>query len=175
MLALLRSRMHRMESLIDGILQYSRAGRVHEPAEPVDVAALVDELVDLLSPPEATIETTGLPALVTERLPLQQILQNLIGNAVKHGGPGVTVTVSATDAGPFWRFSVADNGPGIPEEYQGRIWGIFQTLEPRDRVEGTGIGLSLVKKLVEAQGGSVMLQSRPGEGAAFSFTWPKNN
>ena len=175
MLALLRSRMHRMESLIDGILQYSRAGRVHEPAEPVDVAALVDEIVDLLSPPEATIETTGLPALVTERLPLQQILQNLIGNAVKHGGPGVTVTVSATDAGPFWRFSVADNGPGIPEEYQGRIWGIFQTLEPRDRVEGTGIGLSLVKKLVEAQGGSVMLQSRPGEGAAFSFTWPKNN
>jgi len=108
-------------------------------------------------------------------VPLQQVLQNLIGNAVKHGGPGVAVRVSAEDAGAYWRFAVADNGPGIPEEFQHRIWGIFQTLEPRDKVEGTGIGLSLVKKLIERQGGGVTLHSRPGEGAVFSFTWPKNN
>ena len=175
MLGLLRSRMHRMEALIDGILQYSRAGRVHEPAEEVDVAALVDEIVDLLSPPAATIETVDLPVFVTERLPLQQVFQNLIGNAIKHGQPGVTVTVSAEDAGSFWRFSVADDGPGIPGEYQDRVWAIFQTLESRDKVEGTGIGLSLVKKLVEGHGGGVSLQSRPGEGATFTFTWPKSN
>jgi signal transduction histidine kinase len=175
MLALLRSRMHRMEALIEGILQYSRAGRVHEPPELVNVDTMVAELVDLLSPPAATIETRDLPVLVTERVPLQQILQNLIGNAVKHGGPGVTITVSADEAGPYWRFHVADNGPGIPEEFHRRIWAIFQTLEPRDKVEGTGIGLSLVKKLVESQGGSVALHSRAGEGAVFTFTWPKNN
>lgn len=176
MLALLRSRMHRMEALIDGILQYSRAGRVHEPPEEVHTAALVHEVVDLLSPETATvIADASLPVLFTERLPLRQVLQNLIGNAIKHGGPGVTIIVSAEEEGPLWRFQVKDDGPGIPEELQGRIWGMFQTLEPRDKVEGTGIGLSLVKKLVEAQGGTVALHSRPNEGAAFTFTWWKNS
>ena len=176
MLALLRSRMHRMEALIEGILQYSRAGRAHEPPQHVNAAALVEEIVDLLSPDTATvIADASLPELFTERLPLQQVLQNLIGNAIKHGGPGVTITVSAEDAGSMWRFQVKDDGPGIPQELQGRIWGIFQTLEPRDKTEGTGIGLSLVKKLVEAQGGTVAVHSRPAEGAAFTFTWWKNS
>jgi len=176
MLALLRTRMHRMEALIDGILQYSRAGRVHEPPEQVDVAATIEELVDLLAPESATVEIDAeLPVFVTERVPLQQVFQNLLGNAIKHGGEGVTITVSAIDEGPYWRFVVADDGPGIAKEYHDRIWGIFQTLEARDRVEGTGIGLSLVKKLVEAQGGSVGLESHPGAGAAFTFTWPKNS
>ena len=176
MLALLRTRMHRMESLIDGILQYSRAGRVHEPPEQVDVAASIEELVDLLAPESATIEIQGeLPVFVTERVPLQQVFQNLLGNAIKHGGDGVTITVSAVDEAAHWRFVVADDGPGIAPEYHDRIWGIFQTLEPRDRVEGTGIGLSLVKKLVETQGGTVAVESQPGAGSAFSFTWPKNN
>lgn len=176
MLGLLRSRMHRMEALIEGILQYSRAGRVHEPPQQVDVSALVDEVVDLLSPETATvIADASLPVLFTERLPLRQVLQNLIGNAIKHGGRGVTITVSAEDAGSMWRFQVTDDGPGIPAELQTRIWGIFQTLEPRDKTEGTGIGLSLVKKLVEAQGGTVAVHSRPAEGAAFTFTWWKNS
>ena len=176
MLALLRTRMHRMEALIDGILQYSRAGRVHEPPVEVDVAALIEELVDLLAPESATIEIdSGLPVFVTERVPLQQAFQNLLGNAIKHGGQGVTITVSARDEGTHWRFIVADDGPGIAKDYHERIWGIFQTLEPRDKVEGTGIGLSLVKKLVETQGGIVAVDSEPGAGSAFSFTWPKNN
>jgi signal transduction histidine kinase len=176
MLALLRTRMHRMEALIDGILQYSRAGREHESPVEVDVAALVEELVDLLAAEAATVEIEpGLPVFVTERVPLQQVFQNLLGNAIKHGGEGVTITVSARDEGAVWRFTVADDGPGIPEAYHERIWGIFQTLEPRDKVEGTGIGLSLVKKVVEAHGGAVALESRPGAGSAFSFTWPKNN
>jgi signal transduction histidine kinase len=176
MLALMRSRMHRMEALIDGILQYSRAGRVHEPPEEVNTAALIHEIVDLLSPETArVIVDASLPVLFTERLPLRQVLQNLIGNAIKHGGPSVTITVSAEDAGSMWQFQVKDDGPGIPEALQGRIWGIFQTLEPRDKTEGTGIGLSLVKKLVEAQGGTVAVHSRQGEGAAFQFTWWKNS
>lgn len=142
----------------------------------VDVAALIEELVDLLAPESATIEIEGeLPVFVTERVPLHQVFQNLLGNAIKHGGEGVTITVSARDEGPHWRFVVADDGPGIAREYHERIWGIFQTLEPRDKVEGTGIGLSLVKKIVEAHGGTVAIESEAGAGSAFSFTWPKNN
>lgn len=172
MLALIRSRMHRMEGLIDAILQYSRAGRTHAPAVAVDVGNLVREVVDLLAPAEATVTIEpDLPVVVTELMPLQQVFQNLIGNAIKHGGPHVTIHVRAEAAGDLWRFSVSDNGKGIPEAFQERIWGIFQTLEPRDKVEGAGVGLSLVKKLVEAQGGTVGLQSAQGSGATFTFTW----
>jgi light-regulated signal transduction histidine kinase (bacteriophytochrome) len=174
MLALMRGRMHRMEGLIDGILQYSRAGRTHEPPADVDTRRLIADVVDLLSPESAEIVVApDLPVVRTERLPLQQVFQNLIGNAVKHGGRGVRVEISAGDAGEFWEFRVADNGPGIPAEFHDRIWGIFQTLQPRDEVEGAGIGLSLVRKLVEAQGGRVAVRSAPGEGATFSIWWRK--
>lgn len=175
MLGLIRSRMHRMEGLIDGILQYSRAGRLHEPPVTVDVAELIDEVVDLLGPPAGTVTTDGaLPVVVTELAPLRQVFQNLIGNGLKHGGAAVAIRVSAADEGDTWRFRVTDNGPGIPVEFHDRVWGMFQTLEPRDRVEGAGIGLSLVKKVVEGQGGTVGLESTPGAGAAFTFTWRKS-
>jgi len=174
MLELMRSRMHRMESLIDGILQYSRAGRTHEPPTEIDVRRLIHDIVDLLSPDHGEIVVApDLPAIVAEKLPLQQVFQNLIGNALKHGGYDVVVNVSARDADDFWEFRVTDNGPGIAPEYHDRIWSIFQTLQPRDEVEGTGIGLSLVKKLTEAQGGRVGLESAPGQGATFSVWWPK--
>ena len=175
MLALMRGRVHRMEGLIDGILQYSRAGRVHEPPVRVDVTDLVRDVVDLLAPPADTVTLDpALPVVLSELMPLKQVFQNLIGNALKHAGNGVAIHVSVEDEGEWWRFAVTDNGPGIPAEFQDRIWGIFQTLEPRDKVEGAGVGLSLVKKLVEAQGGSVGLASKPGEGCAFTFTWRKS-
>jgi PAS domain S-box-containing protein len=174
MLALMRTRMHRMESLIEGILQYSRAGRAHEKPVSVDVGRLVRETVDLLAPESAIVSVqVELPVIVSELTPLRQVFQNLIGNAIKHGGPGVHIDIEARDAGAFWEFSVTDNGPGVPAEYQERIWGIFQTLDARDRVEGTGIGLSLVKKLVEAQGGQVGVTSSPDSGARFWFWWRK--
>jgi PAS domain S-box-containing protein len=174
MLALMRNRMHRMESLIEGILQYSRAGRGYERPVPVDVGRLVRETIDLLSPESAVVSVhTDLPVVVAAPTPLRQVFQNLIGNAIKHGGDGVQIDIEAKDAGAFWEFSVRDNGPGVPPEYHDRIWGIFQMLEPRDTVEGTGIGLSLVKKLVEAQGGQVGITSSAGTGARFWFTWRK--
>jgi signal transduction histidine kinase len=82
------------------------------------------------------------------------------------------VEVTAEERGPFWEFAVRDNGPGIAPEYHDRIFGIFQTLAARDKVEGTGIGLSLVRKLVESRGGRVWVESAEGEGAAFRFLWP---
>jgi signal transduction histidine kinase len=175
-MTLLRGRVQRMEALIDGILQYSRAGRVGANAERVDVAALLREIVELLAPPADVTIVLGreFPILDTERVPLQQVFLNLIGNAVKYSRrEGAIIRVDAAMTDGTWTFSIADNGPGIAPEYHERIFGIFQTLEPRDKVEGTGIGLSVVKKIVESRGGRVTLESAPGAGAAFRFTWPE--
>lgn len=175
---LLQGRVHRMEALIDGILAYSRASRAVSKPEQVDVGQLVHDVVELLATGESV--TTELPAemptVEAERVKLQQVFMNLIGNAVKFARaarPDPVVRVSWRDTGDAYQFSVSDNGPGIAPEYHERIWGIFQTLEARDKVEGTGIGLSVVKKIVEARGGRVWLESSPGAGAAFHFTWLK--
>jgi signal transduction histidine kinase len=176
MLELMRTRMNRMEALIEGILQYSRAGRTAEKAQTVDTRALALGVVDLLGLGDEIDLVIGeeLPTIESAPLPLQQIFINLVGNAVKYNrSPRPLVEIHARDAGRFVAFSVRDNGPGIPREYHERIWGIFQTLEARDKVEGTGIGLSLVRKLVEAQGGRAWVESAPGEGATFHFLWPR--
>jgi PAS domain S-box-containing protein len=175
-MTLVRGRVQRLEALIDGILQYSRAGRVRSQIERVDVGALLTDVVELLAPPSevAVMIAPDMPTITTERTPLQQVFMNLISNAIKYNNrPGATVHVSARDAGIMYAFSVADNGPGIEPQYHERIFGIFQTLESRDRVEGTGIGLSIVKKTVELHGGSIRVDSTLGEGATFTFEWPK--
>ena len=175
-LRLMQGRVHRMEALIDGILAYSRAGRRLNASETVDTGALVQEVIQLLAPPAGiTIAVQGpFPTLEAERVPLQQVFLNLIGNAVKYAGaarPDVGIQVTCRDAGDGFEFAVSDNGPGIAPQYHERIWGVFQTLEARDTVEGTGIGLSVVKKIVESRGGSVSVESGPGQGATFRFTW----
>ena len=117
-----------------------------------------------------------LPVIFTERLPLQQVLSNLIGNAVKYGPEGTTVIeVSVLDIGTHYEFAVQDNGPGIHPAYHDKIFGLFQTLREKTDKESTGIGLSIVKKIVEERGGVVRLVSSPGNGAKFIFTWPKNS
>jgi PAS domain S-box-containing protein len=174
---LLTGRVHRMEALINGILDYSRAGRVREQPESVDVGALLTETIEMLSPtPPASIQVeTRMPVVHSERVPLQQVFLNLMSNALKHAlRPDTLVRVRCSETGDGWEFAIADNGPGISPEYHERIWGIFQTLRARDEVEGTGIGLSVVKKIVEARGGSVRVESAVGQGATFFFTWPKS-
>jgi len=176
MLELMRVRMHRMEGLIEGLLHYSRAGRAHQEPEIVDVGRLVREVIDLLSPPPTvsiSIER-DLPTIQTERPMLQQVFMNLIGNAIKHANRAdARVAITSRRVGPFYEFSIKDNGPGIAAEFHERIWGIFQTLEARDRVEGAGIGLALVKKIVESQKGRAWVESAPGTGATFRFLWKK--
>jgi PAS domain S-box-containing protein len=175
-LELLRGRAHRMEALIDAILQYSRVGRAGDAPQQVDVGRMLDEVVDLLAPAPGAVRVEGaMPTILTERVPLQQTFHNLIGNSLKHGGPEVRVTVSSAEAGEFYAFTVADTGPGIAPQYHERIFGIFQTLASRDKVEGSGLGLALVKKIVETQGGTVTLDSDEGRGAAFTFTWPRES
>jgi signal transduction histidine kinase len=176
---LLRGRVHRMEALIDGLLQYSRIDRRPMKGERVDVRAMLADVVDLLAPPAGfAVELAhDLPVLTTTRLALQQVFMNLIGNAIKHHDRPQEgrVSVSVADAGELYEFRVADDGPGIDPAYHEKVFVIFQTLEPRDKVEGTGIGLAIVKKTVERFGGAVRVESagRGSRGATFAFTWPR--
>ncbi|MBC8078552.1 MAG: PAS domain S-box protein, partial [Chloroflexales bacterium] len=167
---LLRGRVHRMEALIDGILQYSRVGRVRGAIEPVLVGDLLDDVVDLLAPPAPfCIEVApDMPTVEADKVLLGQVFANLIGNAIKHHNRADgQVWVEWRDTGPLVEFSVRDDGPGIAPQYHERAFAIFQTLAPRDRVEGSGLGLSLVKKIVESEGGTVTLESQEGQGAIF--------
>jgi PAS domain S-box-containing protein len=177
-LTLLRGRVDRLAGLIEGVLAYSRADRAQGTREPVDVAELLRETIALLAPPaHVTIELApSLPRLHTTRVPLQQVFLNLLGNAIKHGSrpdTPLTVRIEARLQGERWELSVADDGPGIAPAYHERIWQVFQTLAPRDRVESTGIGLSVVRKIVEHRGGRAWVESAPGAGATFRFTWPR--
>ncbi len=174
---LLRGRVHRMVALIDGILQYSRAGRMQQ-VETVNISALLSEVIGLLAPPPEVLIVVepGMPIFKTEKIPLEQIFMNLIGNAIKYANcPDARVWVSVREVGKYYEFAIADNGPGIAPQYHEKIWSIFQRLEARDKVEGTGIGLSVVKKIVESRGGRVSVESEIGAGATFRFTWPKHS
>jgi chemotaxis family two-component system sensor kinase Cph1 len=171
---LLRGRVDRLEGLINGILDYSRAGK-RVAIERIDLKVLVTELIELIEPPpHVTIKVVEpMPMLEAERVPLIQVLMNLISNAIKHGKPeGTRITIEAAEEGAFVRIAVTDDGPGIAKEYHERIWGIFQTLRGRDEIEGTGIGLSIVRKIVEARGGRAWLESDEGHGATFFVEWP---
>jgi len=173
---LLQGRVKRMHNLIEGILQYSRAGRVREQQMDVDLSQLLPEVIDLLSPPahiKVQIETP-LPTVSAEPTRIEQVFQNLLSNAVKYNDkPEGLIRVGGIDDGEHWRFYVADNGPGIEEKDFERIFQLFQTGKPRDQVESTGVGLAVVKRSVEMYGGRVWLESKVGEGSKFSFTYPK--
>lgn len=174
--SLLISRTKRMHNLIEGILQYSRVGRVKEKKKSVDLNRVVQETIDLLAPPtqiQISVEDE-LPTVVGERTRLGQVFQNLLGNAIKFmDKPEGQVSVGCVDEETHWLFSVADNGPGIEEQYHAKIFQIFQTLAPRDEFESTGVGLALVKKIVEVWGGSIWVESSIGQGSTFFFTLPK--
>lgn len=173
-MSLLHGRVQRMEALIDGILTYSRAARSRVPAEKVDTGKLMSEVIDLIAPEEVEIRVAdSMPTVLAEKVPLQQVFMNLVGNAIKYGSvQKPVVTVGAVEKDGFAEFSICDNGPGIAAEFQDRIWGIFQILAARDKVEGTGIGLAVVRKIVESRGGLAWVESEPGKGACFYFTWP---
>jgi signal transduction histidine kinase len=178
-LELLRSRVLRMEALIDGMQAYVRASRTKDLREPIALASVLDEVLALLAPPAGVVTIDipeAMPLLEAQRFPFQQVWSNLLGNALKHGArEGAAVRVTARDAGDAWEFSVSDNGPGIAPQFQQRIFGIFQTLKARDEVEGAGIGLAIVQTVVGDRGGRVWVESDPRHGgAAFFFTWPKS-
>jgi signal transduction histidine kinase len=171
----LRSRVIRLESLINGILEYSRVGRTDVPEETVDVFSLVEEIEDLLQPPpHIQIEVVDeLPVVDAPRILLFQVLSNLIGNAIKyHDKPEGSVWISGVERDDHVELVVEDDGPGIPKEYFEQIFVIFQTLQSKDKFESTGIGLTLVKRIVEERGGQVRVESEVGKGSRFTVIWP---
>jgi PAS domain S-box-containing protein len=173
---LLRSRVLRMEALISGLLDYSRVGRTEAAIEQVSVHALVTDVIDFLDPPATfAIELApDLPTLPARQLLLHQVFANLIGNAIKHHDrPDGHITITVQDQDTFYEFAVADDGPGIAADYHDRIFVIFQTLTVRENKENTGVGLSIVKKIVETEGGQIRVESQLGQGTCFRFTWLK--
>lgn len=177
-LGLMNGRVKRMSALIDGILRYSKLGRLEEEKERVDLNQLVRETIDLLGPPRnVEVTVTGkLPVLFFEKVRIQQVFQNLIGNAIKFlDKPKGKVRMGCADTGADWKFSVEDNGPGIEERYQQRIFKMFETLASSDDGGSTGIGLTIAKKIVEMNGGKIWLESKVGQGSTFFFSLPKDS
>ncbi|NVJ19663.1 hypothetical protein HUW62_00215 [Myxococcus sp. AM011] len=172
---LLRGRVRRLETLLEGLLEYSRATRWRHAPEPVDVGALLQALMAQLTAGSPARLDLGpaMPILTTERLPLQQVLMNLLSNAAKHARrDDLRVRVEVVDVRGVPQFRVTDNGQGIASQHHEKIWSPFQTLVARDQVEGAGMGLCVVKRIVESRGGQVGVVSDLGHGATFHFTWP---
>ena len=165
-----------MSFLIDSIQQYSMLGQSSQKKRKVDVNEVLSEVISIVAPPE-NIEISvenELPVLMCERTHIIQIFQNLLSNAIKYMDKSIgQIKVSCAEEDYFWKFSVSDNGPGINHRHTEKIFKIFQTLSPRDGVESTGIGLSIVKKLVELNNGRVWVESDVGQGSTFFFTLPK--
>lgn len=175
-LDLLVARVLRMQGLIDGILAYSRVVRVREGVVPVDLERELPLVVDSLAPPShlSVLLQRPLPTVVAEKTRIMQVFQNLLSNALKyHDKPKGQIRVEFDESADMYTFRVGDNGPGIDERFHERIFQIFQTLKPRDECEGTGIGLTVVRKVVELHGGRIWLESKVGEGTTFFFTLPR--
>ncbi len=175
-LHLLKGRAARMDRLINGLLELARIGRSRQKSERVDVTELLHETIDLASPStKARVLIIGaMPMLTAERVALQQVLLNLITNALQHAGrPDVVVRITAVERADEVELVISDNGVGIAPEHHVRVWQMFQTLVSRDHAETTGIGLAIVKKQVEANGGRAWIDPAAREGAALHFTWPK--
>jgi signal transduction histidine kinase len=175
--ARLRIRINRLEGLLDGLLEYSRAGRLKAETITVDSRELCEEVVEYLAPPDGFTVDVGsdLPEFETVKSALQTVLGNLIANAIKHHDrKRVAISITAVDLGDTYNFSVSDDGPGIDPAHHQRVFEIFQTLTPRSKMDTSGIGLSIVTRLVAAAGGSVTIKSETGKrGTVFEFTWKK--
>jgi signal transduction histidine kinase len=175
---LLRTRVKRMESMIDSLLLYARAGRQEAQLETFDLAELLSEIIDSLAPPESfRIEIQPpLPKLTTKRVFLSQVFANLISNAIKHH-TSVTghLHIWAIEHPDCHEFIVTDDGPGIAPEHHEKVFAIFQTFAGKDNNDSTGIGLAIVKKIIETEQGTIRLESSLGQGTTFYVTWPKSH
>jgi len=172
----------RMKSLIDSLLDYSRLGKIKE-YNAIHTSNLIEaikiDLGGMISKAKAKITTKNLPIITGSDVEIRLLFQNLISNGIKFIDPNTTPNIMISciktedeELHKYWQFAVTDNGIGIPENYQDRIFAIFQRLHNREKYEGTGIGLAHCKKIVESHGGKIWLQSKEGIGTTFYFTIP---
>jgi len=175
-LGLMSSRVSRMHTLLDDLLAYSRVGRIDAAVAETNVATMLGSiLATLIPPPHIRVRIEGeFPVIMTATAQLEQVLRNLMDNAIKHHDKANgEVVLVCKRVGDRMDFLVRDDGPGIPPRFHEKIFELFQTLKRRDEIEGTGIGLAIVKKLVERQGGQITVRSRgDGTGTEFHFQWP---
>lgn len=176
-LVLLKQRTNRLSNLLDDLLQFSRAGRQKSLVREVDLKPFFEELFTLVAAerPSALRVLGDMPKITTAVAPMEQVFGNLFGNALKHHDKGhCTVTVNYRRLPDHHQFRVSDDGPGVPSEFQGRVFGMFQTIKPRDELEASGMGLAVIKRVVESVGCSIKLESDPsrGRGTTFTVTWP---
>ena len=188
---MITEQVQRMYQLIDGILAYSQAGIVREDRIPVSISLVIFEVLQILSPPPSVQIIIGddMPVITAERTKIQQVFQNLIGNSLTHlNRDDGEIRISArpasdkdgtplesggcgTESNPeFWEFEIVDNGPGIDLSLHESIFEIFTSYPSHDGKKSSGIGLSIVKRIVETSGGSIWVNSVPGGGATFCFT-----
>ncbi|MCK4797037.1 MAG: hypothetical protein KAT05_06620, partial [Spirochaetes bacterium] len=170
---LLIGRAKRMNNLIDGILQYSRVGRIKGIEVEINLDNVLSEIIEMISPPKnikITVQNE-LPLIIGDKTRIEQVFQNLIGNAIKFmDKPDGNINIGFSDEDSYWKFWVSDNGIGIDEKHYDKVFQIFQTLISRDVKESTGIGLSIVHKIVEMYGGKIWVESKLGKGSTFYFT-----
>ncbi len=175
-ITMLQGRVMRMQQLIEDLLKYAKTGRGEMPLETVNLNHLVEEVVEGQARPVGfqILVPKPLTQIAGRTIELYQLFQNLIGNAVKYRAADEgMVSITQQEEGNFWLFKVQDDGIGIDPKHHKRVFQVFQRLASSEEIEGTGIGLALVQKIVEAMGGSISLQSQEGKGSTFLFTWPK--
>lgn len=173
---LIKGRLVRAENMIRGILLYARVGKQNLEREYINLNVLLQDILENLAiRPGLRIEIPdNLPEIYSERIPLHQVLSNLISNAIKyHDKADGFIRVNVKTRTDYYEFFVEDNGPGISKTYHDKIFAIFQTLQERDSFESTGVGLAIVKKILDDRKQRVNVISESGKGTTFSFTWPK--
>jgi PAS domain S-box-containing protein len=176
LLGLMRSRIGRMEKLLDDLLTFSRVGRTDSVVRDTKLADIFASIVEILNPPaHIQVRAEGeLAVIMTASAQLEQVLRNLVNNAIKHHDkPSGEVILSAKRAGDFVEIVVRDDGPGILPQFHEKIFELFETLKRRDEAESTGMGLTIVKKLIERQNCRITVHSQgDGTGTEFRFQWP---
>ena len=174
-LKMLRSRVSRLENLIQGILMYAKAGKSKSNPEIIDTKAFIHEIIGLLHPPKnAIINLLGeWPTIETDPIRFHQVVSNLLSNAIKYNNKEqIVINMGCQSKEGYNEFFIEDNGNGIEEEYHQKIFHLFQTLESNQENASTGIGLSIVKNIIEEMGGSIYVESQINKGSKFKFCWP---
>jgi light-regulated signal transduction histidine kinase (bacteriophytochrome) len=174
--SLLKSRIQRMEILISAILDYSKIDGEDGKIQKIDTKKNLIDLIDLLGT-EENIHIhlqENYPSIYAIPTQFEQVFQNLISNAIKYNDKEeVHIWITCTERNQQCEFTVRDNGPGIDEKYHHQIFSMFRTLQSRDKLESSGVGLTIVKKIIEKNKGQIWVDSKVGEGTSFIFTWGK--
>lgn len=174
-LDIIPERITRMENLINGLLEYARISRDKPLTETVNLQESVETIINSIVPRDFKVRVSDLPEISTQKIRIEQVFSNLISNAVKYSkNDHGNIQISCKEYPNFYEFRVSDDGIGIDPQFHEKIFIIFQTLREQNSAESTGVGLSIVKKILEEQNSTIKVESTLGKGSSFIFNWPKH-